>query len=80
MIDAITKKPITVIAPDPEWPYLIVPETQLKAVCALLDSGRISYDVDEEVLSVDEGPEVGFIDIRCGTDPALIQRLLDRVP
>ncbi len=78
MIDAISQKPLR-IDPD-EYPYLIVPYSQLDQVKALLEANKVSFDVDEEVLSMDNGPEVAFVNFPRRTDPAMIQRLLDSIP
>ncbi len=80
MIDVITHKPIEVSTDGGAGPYLIVPFEQLNKITALLDSDRVSYSVDEEVLSVGDEPEVAFINLDEETDAMRVQRLLDSVP
>lgn len=79
MIDSITKGRLEVLAYGQGRPYIIVPESQLKRLCALLDKHRIRYEVDEDMMSVDDEPYVTFVTLARGTDPAEVQRLLDGV-
>jgi hypothetical protein len=79
MIDSVKNEPIEVSISG-DLSYLVVPYEQLDKITALLDTNQVSYWVDEEVLSVDGGPEVAFINLRRGTDPGIVQRLLDSVP
>ena len=80
MIDIITHKPIEVSTDGGAGPYLIVPFEQLPKITALLDTNRVSYWVDEEVLSIDDEPEVAFVNLDEQTDAARVQQLLDSVP
>ncbi len=80
MIDTIPRKPIKV---ETNWgvePYIDVPLEQLNAVKALLDANQVSYWVDEEVLLIDDGPEIALIMLDEHTDVEMVQRLLDNVP
>ncbi len=79
MIDTTTQKPLSVEAYGGP-PYMSLPATQLEKVTAVLDAHHIAYSVDEEFLSIDGKPEVAFIDFDRGTDPVMIQRLLDSIP
>ena len=79
MIDMVENKPIKVSISG-DLSYLVVPFEQLDKITALLDANRVSHWVDEEVLSVDGGPEVAFINLSRGTDPGMVQRLLDSAP
>jgi len=80
MIDTTTHQPLSVSAHAADWPYLIIPLTHLDKVQALLDANQVSYWVDAEALSLDGKPEVTFINLQRGTDPAWIQSLLDSIP
>ncbi len=80
MIDTTSHKPLSVSAEAVDWPYLIIPLTHLDKVQALLDANKVSYWVDAEALSFDGKPEVTFINLRHGTDPAFVQSLLDSIP
>jgi hypothetical protein len=79
MIDTVKNEPIKVSISG-GLPYLVVPFEQLDKVTALLDANRVSYWVDEEVLSIDGKPEVAFINLDEETDVAMVQRILDSVP
>lgn len=76
MIDTTTKKPIEVSSDG----LIIVPVAQLDEVTALLDANNVPYWVDEEVLSIDDQPEDAFITLEHKADPAMVQRLLDKIP
>jgi hypothetical protein len=80
MIDTSTDKPLCVSIDGSAWPYIMVPFVQLDKVKTLFDANKLSYWVDEEVLSLDEGPEIAFINFRHGSDPVRIQNLLDSIP
>ena len=80
MIDVISQKPISVFTGAGLASYIRVPFEQLNTVTALLDANQLSYWVDEEVLSIDDKPEVAFINLARRTDPRVVQQLLDRIP
>lgn len=80
MTDTTTGRALAVSTEADGYPYLSVPVHQLDRVRRLLDTGGVSYWVDEEALSIDGGPEMIVINIEPGTDPAAVQRILDRAP
>jgi hypothetical protein len=80
MIDSITHKPLTIEAEEAAHPLLVVPFEQLPQVEALLKGHGVRYWVDDEALSIDGGPEITWITFSRGSDPAVLQRLLDSVP
>ncbi len=80
MIDVTTNERLTVIAPAFGGAYICLPEEQLTQVTGLLDAHKIKYWVDEESLSIDEGPEVTWINLIEASDAAMVQRVLDSVP
>lgn len=80
MIDAVTQKRLCVSTDDPFAPCIVVPVDRLNTVLAALDANDISYWLDEEVLSVDGKPEVAFVNLADGSDPASAQRVLDGIP
>lgn len=80
MIDAVTQKRLRVTTAGTVSAYISVPLSQLNAVTALLDANRIGYWVDDEVLSIDEKPEVAFINLADASDSSNIQRILDSIP
>jgi hypothetical protein len=61
-------------------PYIMVPASQLDQVMALLKADKISFWVDEEVISLDGQPEIAVVNLGHGNDPVAIQRLLDSIP
>ncbi len=80
MIDTITGRTVRV-SEDRGWgSRIIVRYARLEEVTKLLDEHKISYEVDDETLSVDDEPEVAFVRIEEGSDTKLIQQLLDSLP
>ena len=77
MTDVVTQKPLLVSADERVGPYVDVPVSQLDELQRLLDSRRISYWVEEEVISLDGGPEIATIDFGRGADAAVVQAILD---
>ncbi len=77
MNDTTTQKPLTVSTEGTAGPYIMVPETQLEAVCQLLDANGIPYWVEEEVISLNGGPEIGVVNLGRGGDAQLVQSMLD---
>lgn len=79
MIDAETKKLLRVWGEESEWPWTVLPVSQLDEVRQLLDKHGIQYTVAEHYLSVNEGPFVAFIRLKRGTDGKAVQAILDSV-
>jgi hypothetical protein len=80
MIDTTTRRPLYVSTGGGAGPYIMAPVSQLDDVRALLDAHRVSYWVDEEAISVDDRPEIAFVNLGLAADPAMVQRLLDSIP
>jgi hypothetical protein len=80
MIDTTTHKPLNVSTDGDAGPYIMVPVAQLDEVRALLNSKRVPYWVDEEAISLDGKPEVAVINLGRGSNPAMVQSLLDSIP
>jgi hypothetical protein len=80
MIDSVRKKPIRIEMGGNAPADFSLPFQQLDQVRALFDANNIKYWVDEEVLSIDDGPEIAFVTISRNSDPELAQQLLDGVP
>lgn len=78
MTDAVSKRPVEVRSHDPNWPYILIPYEQLPEVRQLLDRHSIRYEVDEETISINDGPEEIYIDLAHGTDARFVQSLLDK--
>ena len=77
MIDEFTKKPVRVSTDGASGPYIVIPEAQLESLTKVLDEGRVQYDVDEEAISINDGPFTAVVNLGSGADAALVQRLLD---
>lgn len=80
MTDATSQKPLTIFVGEGGYAHLIVPATQLEQVKALFDANNVLCWADEELLSVDDEPEVGFISFSRKADLGFAQRLLDSLP
>lgn len=80
MIDAVTKKRLCVTTAGTYCSYIAVPLDQLKTVLAVLDANSIGYWVEDEVLSIDGKPEIAFVNLADGSDPATVQLVLDSIP
>ena len=77
MIDVSTNKRLIVSTDGTTGPYIIVPVKQVGEVRKLLDSGGVSYWVDEDAISIDGKPEVTIINLGRGADAPHVQRILD---
>lgn len=80
MTDTVTRKPIQVETDGGELGYIRLPLAQLEAVSAVLDAHNVPYWPDEEALSIDDGPEIIWINLSRKADLAEVQRILDSVP
>lgn len=60
-------------------PYLQLPASQRKEVCAIFDRHGVYYWVDEIILSINDGPYMAAINFGLKGDPRAIQLLLDGV-
>jgi hypothetical protein len=78
MISAITQKPLRVMGTD--WPYFMVPVSQLEEVRHLLESHGIHHSVLTDIISWNGAPFEAFIDLGHGADPQAVQTVLDSVP
>jgi hypothetical protein len=79
MIDATTQRLLHVLAEGSDRPYVMVPFSQLDDLTQLLDKNRVRYSVDEDVMSLDGGPEIAVVDFGRGADATAIQTILDSV-
>lgn len=80
MIDAMTRKPLHVSTEGAAGPYISLPVSQLDEVCRLLDEHKVRYSVEEEVISLDGGPEIAVIDFGRNADALAVQAILDSIP
>ena len=79
MIDITTKKPLEVSTDGGAGPYIELPLDQLKEVQQVLESNGIRHTVDEDSISMDDGPFIATIDLGRGADPVAVQAILDSV-
>ncbi len=79
MIDMTTRQPLRVSTDGGAGPYLMVPVAQLDKVRALLEANKLPHWVDEEAISLDGKPEVAVINLGRGSNPAMVQSLLDSI-
>jgi hypothetical protein len=77
MIDIATQKPLTVDTDGGAGPYIMVSVRQLEALQQLLNSANVPHYVEEHVISLDGGPEIGVVDLGRKADPQAVQTLLD---
>jgi hypothetical protein len=80
MIDTTTRQPLHVSTDGDAGPYIMLPVAQLDKVRGVLEANKIPYWVDDEVISLDGKAEVAVINLRHGSNPATVQRLLDSIP
>jgi hypothetical protein len=80
MIDSTTNKPLRVGPTETVRPYIAVAADQLEEVKRLLDSHGVRYWVEEELISMNDGPYIATIKLRRRTDANAIQAILDSVP
>jgi len=77
MIDASTRKPLSVSTDGNAVPYIMVPVQQIDEVRALLDGHNIPYWLDDFAISLDGKPAVTVLNLGSGVDAAIVQDLLD---
>lgn len=80
MIDVATKEPLRVLAYEGSRPYLWVSMEQLPHVQVLLDGNGFRYWPDGASYIFNDDPETTVLNFHYGTDPVLVQRLLDEIP
>ena len=79
MIDLVTKQPLSVSDEGSGGPYIDVPEVQLEELLRVLDQHQIPYCVDEDIMSIDDGPEMATVNLGRGVNAASVQAVLDSV-
>jgi len=79
MINAMTRKPLRVSTEGTAGPYIMLPYHQLDDLRRILDEHAIRFWVEENVISLNGGPEVATVNLGHGADGAAIQSILDGV-
>lgn len=80
MIDMTTEKPLRVSNDGTAGPYIMVPVNQLDAIRRLLDRHAVRYWVEEDVISLNDEPEIAVINLGRGADAVAVQAILDTEP
>jgi hypothetical protein len=76
-IDAKTRKPLRIRTDEIAGSSLEVPEAQLDQVRERLNRHSIRYWVDTQMVSINNGPYIAFVNFDRREDPARIQAILD---
>ncbi len=79
MIDATTRKPLSVSTDGGYKPYIMVAVDQLAEVLRALDGADVSYEVEENVISLNGSPEIATIDLAWKTNVDAVQAILDSI-
>jgi hypothetical protein len=79
MNDVATRKPLSVSTDGTVGPYIMVSVSQLDDLRRLLEQHHVPFSVDEDVISLDGGPEEAVVDLGRGTDAKSVQKILDSV-
>jgi len=77
MTDTTTQKPLRVSTDGTVGPYIMIPFSQLEQIRRLLDSRCIRYWVEENVISLNGGPEIATVNLGRGGDADAVQTVLD---
>jgi hypothetical protein len=77
MIDVATKKPLRVESGTTARPFIRISVPQLDAIRQLLDHCKIGFEVHENALSINGGPEMTYVFLGREADPNAIQEILD---
>jgi ribulose 1,5-bisphosphate synthetase/thiazole synthase len=78
--DVTTNKPLRVGGGKDGGGVIWLPESQVPDVQKLLDQHGIRYWLQEEIISVDDGPEFTALILSKNEDPQAVQVILDDVP
>ncbi len=78
MIDVETRKPLQVSAEGGSRPYIMLPLSQLDDLCQVLDKHQFHYAVEDDVISLDDGPEIAMVILNRGTDAHSLQEILEK--
>lgn len=79
MTDVTTKKGLRVSTDGTAGPYIMVPDSQLDEVKRVLDDQRIRYWVEENSISLNNGPYISVINLGREGNAQTVQAILDKV-
>jgi hypothetical protein len=77
MTDVATRKPLRVESGTTARPLIRVSVPQLDAIRQLLERDKSDFNVHENALSINRGPEMTYVFLGRGADPHAIQEILD---
>ncbi|MBX9790073.1 MAG: hypothetical protein K2Y37_14245 [Pirellulales bacterium] len=77
MIDSTTHQPLKVSTDGTAGPYIMVPVAQLDELKRLLEVHGVAYWVDEDAISLDDGPYIAVVNLSNEPSPAEVQGILD---
>lgn len=77
MIDTMKQERLRVLNNGAAGPYIILPFSQVEQVQELLNKHHIRYWMDDNLISLDGGPETALINFGRGGDASAVQSILD---
>jgi hypothetical protein len=77
MIDMTTNKPLRVLTDSTVGPYIQLAEDQLDDVRRLLETHSVRFEIEEGMLSMNDGPFIATINLGREGDAKTIQAILD---
>jgi hypothetical protein len=77
MTDTTTQRQLRVSTDGTAGPYLMLPLAQVDEVKTLLDQHRIRYWVEENAISINDGPYICVINFGREGNAAAVQAILD---
>ncbi len=79
VINAITKEPLRVSNEGTAGPFIRLPASQIEEVSRLLKSHNVRHWVQENIISLNNGPFIAIIDLGHGGNQPAVQAILDSV-
>jgi hypothetical protein len=79
MVDELTKERLKVSTVGTAGPYIELAESQIPAVRELLERHEVRYWVEENLISINDSPFVGVINLGRNGDAEAVQAILDSV-
>jgi hypothetical protein len=79
MTDPVTKRRVQVYPAPEVGPWFIVRVSMIPEVQAMLDKNNVRYELDDSIVTINGQPPTRKINLARGTDPDVVQRLLDGV-
>ena len=77
MMESNTRQPLKVSTDGTAGPYIMVPVPQLDELKNLLGTHQVPFWVDEDAISLDDGPFIAVVNLSTDPSPAEVQGILD---